>query len=214
MKLKSLFATLLVGLLTLTSCSKDEKEEKKPDPTERKKYTKQEVRNLDVKGDKWVYFSFEQGTILEVKDPQVDDKWDIAFNGYIVRLNGGSSGKGQAAALNTESKDFDKVTEIPQKDFVQDTENEIQVGYPDTKTIKISFSKELTGGFDIKNGIINIYPDNSQKWPSVYAPTKWVYVLKTTKGKFVKLQVTDCYNDRLKAVYLTFSYILSEDGKF
>lgn len=48
MKLKSLFATLLVGLLTLTSCSKDEKEEKKPDPTERKKYTKQEVRNLDV----------------------------------------------------------------------------------------------------------------------------------------------------------------------
>ena len=88
------------------------------------------------------------------------------------------------------------------------------MGYPDTKTIKISFSKELTGGFDIKNGIINIYPDNSQKWPSVYAPTKWVYVLKTTKGKFVKLQVTDCYNDRLKAVYLTFSYILSEDGKF
>ena len=74
----------------------------------------------------------------------------------------------------------------------------------------------MTGGFGVEEGIIHIAPENKEvrKYPSVYRPTKWVYVLKRANGKYVKFQLTDCYNDRAKAIYLTFQYQLSDDGNF
>ena len=51
-------------------------------------------------------------------------------------------------------------------------------------------------------------------WPSVYAPTKNVYVLKTATGKLVKFQVTDFYSDKKVAGFITFIYKVSTDGNF
>jgi hypothetical protein len=48
----------------------------------------------------------------------------------------------------------------------------------------------------------------------VYAPTKYVYIIKTAKGEYAKFQVTDFYNDGAKPNYVTFSYLISKDGKF
>ena len=66
----------------------------------------------------------------------------------------------------------------------------------------------------ITTGTIHIAPNNTQNWPSVYAPTKNVYVIKVTDNKYVKFQVTDFYGEKGDANKLTFQYLLSEDGKF
>ena len=97
MKVKSLFIILLVGIFVLTSCSKEEKEEKKSSGVKQEK-------NLNARQEKWVYYSFEKNAIVEVADPQNSLDWDIAFFAYYAKLNGGASGKGQAGVAKTENK--------------------------------------------------------------------------------------------------------------
>lgn len=210
MKLKFLIPALLIGFVALTSCSKEDTPSKKEYP---KKKELKEVKLLDVsKG--WVYFSFSKGEVVTPTKVEEDLSWDIAFNGYIVKLNGGTSGIGKAEAVSANAKEFSQVTQAPNSGYTKDTEEEVVVSYRPMKVEKISVSKLLTGGFGITTGTIHIAPNNTQNWPSVYAPTKNVYVIKVTDNKYVKFQVTDFYGEKGDANKLTFQYLLSEDGKF
>lgn len=214
MKVKLFLAALVAGIFTLTSCSKDSNKEEEKKPAN----VKQE-KNLNASQDKWVYYSFEKNAIVQVADPQNSLDWDIAFFAYYAKLNGGASGKGQAGVAKTENKDFSTAIATLPNEYKQDAARTMSYGsYPKLTERKDTFSHLLSGGFDTPTGYVSLNPNNRQssggKWPSVYAPTKWVYVLKTAKGAFVKFQVTDFYNDKTDANYPSFQYILSEDGKF
>lgn len=214
MKVKLFLATLVTGIFTLTSCSKDSNKEEEKKPAN----VKQE-KNLNARQEKWVYYSFEKNAIVEVADPQNSLDWDIAFFAYYAKLNGGTSGKGQAGVAKTENKDFSAPIATLPSEYIQDVKGTMSYGnYPNLTEKEDTFSTFLSGGFDTPTGYVSLNPNNRQssggKWPSVYAPTKWVYVLKTAKGAFVKFQVTDFYNDKTDANYPSFQYILSEDGKF
>ena len=214
MKVKLFLAALVAGIFTLTSCSKDSNKEEEKKPAN----VKQE-KNLNASQDKWVYYSFEKNAIVQVADPQNSLDWDIAFFAYYAKLNGGPSGKGQAGVAKTENKDFSAPIATLPSEYIQDVKGTMSYGnYPNLTEKEDTFSTFLSGGFDTPTGYVSLNPNNRQssggKWPSVYAPTKWVYVLKTAKGAFVKFQVTDFYNDKTDANYPSFQYILSEDGKF
>lgn len=214
MKVKLFLAALVTGIFTLTSCSKDSNKEEEKKPAN----VKQE-KNLNARQEKWVYYSFEKNAIVEVADPQNSLDWDIAFFAYYAKLNGGASGKGQAGVVKTENKDFSAPIATLPSEYIQDVKGTMSYGnYPNLTEKEDTFSTFLSGGFDTPTGYVSLNPNNRQssggKWPSVYAPTKWVYVLKTAKGAFVKFQVTDFYNDKTDANYPSFQYILSEDGKF
>ena len=213
MKVKLFLAALVTGIFTLTSCSKDSNKEEEKKPAN----VKQE-KNLNARQEKWVYYSFEKNAIVEVADPQNSLDWDIAFFAYYAKLNGGASGKGQAGVAKTENKDFSAPIATLPSEYIQDVKGTMSYGnYPNLTEKEDTFSTFLSGGFDTPTGYVSLNPNNRQssggKWPSVYAPTKWVYVLKTAKGAFVKFQVTDFYNDKTDANYPSFQYILSEDGK-
>lgn len=212
MKVKSLFTTLLVGIFALTSCSKEEKEEKKSSGVKQEK-------NLNARQEKWVYYSFEKNAIVEVADPQNSLDWDIAFFAYYAKLNGGASGKGKAGVAKVEGDDFSAPIATLPSEYIQDVKGTMSYGsYPNLTEKEDTFSAFLSGGFDTKTGYVSLNPKNMQssggKWPSVYAPTKFVYVIRTAKGAYAKFQVTDFYNDRTQANYPSFQYILSENGKF
>ena len=214
MKVKLFLAALVTGIFTLTSCSKDSNKEEEKKPAN----VKQE-KNLNARQEKWVYYSFEKNAIVEVADPQNSLDWDIAFFAYYAKLNGGASGKGQAGVAKTENKDFSAPIATLPSEYIQDVKGTMSYGnYPNLTEKQDTFSTFLSGGFDTPTGYVSLNPNNRQssggKWPSVYAPTKWVYVLKTAKGAFVKFQVTDFYNDKTDANYPSFQYVLSEDGKF
>lgn len=214
MKVKLFLATLVTGIFTLTSCSKDSNKEEEKKPAN----VKQE-KNLNASQGKWVYYSFEKNAIVQVADPQNSLDWDIAFFAYYAKLNGGASGKGQAGVAKTENKDFSAPIATLPSEYIQDVKGTMSYGnYPNLTEKQDTFSTFLSGGFDTPTGYVSLNPNNRQssggKWPSVYAPTKWVYVLKTAKGAFVKFQVTDFYNDKTDANYPSFQYVLSEDGKF
>ncbi|MFV0346062.1 MAG: HmuY family protein, partial [Bacteroidales bacterium] len=104
----------LAGILVFASCSKDEEEEQLPGGVKKYEY-------LDATSyTKWVYFSFKTGDTVTVSDPTSDLSWDIAFHRGDIRLNGGESGKGSGAAVNTELIDWDAVTEAPTSGYISD----------------------------------------------------------------------------------------------
>ena len=214
MKVKLFLATLVTGIFTLTSCSKDSNKEEEKKPAN----VKQE-KNLNARQEKWVYYSFEKNAIVEVADPQNSLDWDIAFFAYYAKLNGGASGKGKAGVAKVAGDDFSAPIATLPSEYIQDVKGTMSYGnYPNLTEKEDTFSTFLSGGFDTKTGFVSLNPNNRQsnggKWPSVYAPTKFVYVIRTAKGAYAKFQVTDFYNDKVQANCPSFQYILSEDGKF
>ncbi|WP_314893986.1 HmuY family protein [uncultured Capnocytophaga sp.] len=216
MKMNFFLPALLAGMVTLSSCSKDDnKSSEQNQGGASTNGGEKKIENLDASKKQWVYFSFEKGTTVTPTTPETDLTWDVAFNSYAVKLNGGTSGKGQAEAISADSKDFAAVTKAPTGTFVKDKEGiELTLSYKPYQTITTSASPLLTGGFGVTTGTINIAPTNMPTWPSVYAPTKNVYVLKTATGKLVKFQVTDFYSDKKVAGFITFIYKVSTDGNF
>ena len=214
MKVKLFLAALVAGIFTLTSCSKDSNKEEEKKPAN----VKQE-KNLNASQDKWVYYSFEKNAIVQVADPQNSLDWDIAFFAYYAKLNGGASGKGKAGVAKVAGDDFSAPIATLPSEYIQDVKGTMSYGnYPNLTEKEDTFSTFLSGGFDTKTGFVSLNPNNRQsnggKWPSVYAPTKFVYVIRTAKGAYAKFQVTDFYNDKVQANCPSFQYILSEDGKF
>ena len=146
---------------------------------------------LDATGD-WKYFSLKNGEVTPAK-PEEDLTWDLAFNNYYVRLNGGTSGKGKAEVVKVEGTNFAEIVEAPKAGFAKDAQGKISQGnYPNTTKVDASFSQYMSGGFGTKTGIIGLDPT---KAPKVFTPTNYIYVLKTADGTYAKVQVTDYYKD-------------------
>ena len=211
MKVKFLAPVLLTGLVTFTSCSKDDNKTPTPTPPQN---TAKEVKNLNASDEqKWVYFSFQTGTTVEVINPKTTDNWDIAFNRYNIRTNGGVSGIGEAEVVNTNSKDFAAVTKAPAEGYEKDKEV-TEYGRPRPGQTQPSVTKSE------KNPVISgtVNKQDSKGWYNYTPPkqgentphfeiTKYVYVLKTAKGgKYVKIQLTGYTNDKNETGYITFSY--------
>lgn len=63
-----------------------------------------ETRTVEVPAAGRIAFDFETGTVTETG-------WDIAFEGYTIRVNGGISGSGSAAAVPVEDA-FEALTDL------------------------------------------------------------------------------------------------------
>ena len=211
MKVKFLAPVLLTGLVAFTSCSKDDNKTPTPIPPQN---TAKEVKNLNASDEqKWVYFSFQTGTTVEVINPKTTDNWDIAFNRYNIRTNGGVSGIGEAEVVNTNSKDFAAVTKAPAEGYEKDKEV-TDFGRPHpgqtqpsvTKSEKNPVISGTVNKQDSKGWYNYIPPKQGEKTPN-HEITKYVYVLKTAKGgKYVKIQLTGYTNDKNETGYITFTY--------
>lgn len=193
MKLKFLAPALLAGFVAFTSCSKDDKKEEKKEEKVALDFSGNEAKEvqLDATGD-WKYFSLKNGEVTPAT-PADDLTWDIAFKGYYVKLNGGTSGKGKAEVVKVEGTNFAEIVEAPKAGFAKDAQGKISQGnYPNITKVDASFSQYMSGGFGTKTGIIGLDPT---KAPKVFTPTNYIYVLKTADGTYAKVQVTDYYKD-------------------
>lgn len=199
MKKVKLGLLVLCGVLFLNSCSDDD--DKKPGtPGDIKT-----VEFLDVKlYTDWVYFSFEKNTVVTVSDFANDLTWDIAFHRGDVRLNGGKSGKGKGAVVQTSSKNWDDLKEAPSIGYLTDEVGTITTSFTGTgiTTEEQPFSKTLTGWLTV---------DTSNP-PPKYTINGWIYVVKAANGNYVKLSLYDNKNEKNAAGYVSFKYQYNSDG--
>ena len=222
MKLKFLAPALLAGLVAFTSCSKDDSKKEEPKKENNQGGGNQQGGNqkggnqqgeqkpatdkitLDFSGNEvkevqlnaltgWKYFSLKEGKEVTPAKPEEDLTWDIAFNSYYVRLNGGTSGKGKAEAVKVEGTNFAEIVEAPKAGFAKDAQGKISQGnYPNITKVDASFSQYMSGGLGTKTGIIGLNP---LKAPNVFFPTNYIYIVKAADGTYAKIQVTDFYKE-------------------
>ena len=209
-------AMLLMPLVVSTSCRK-QKPDEEPDESQNSIKSGQLVVYSNDR-TKWIYVSFVQGKVVgeassinpnnpENTDTVSGDKewkarkdWDVALSWTRWRTNGGTSGKGQCAVARTEEKDFAKVTEVPAPSaFVAD--DSIQVYY------EHKWDKIATFGNALLSDVVTMVHQGGG--PPIFAFSPKVLVLRTAKGRYLKLQVTG-YMDKAKSRYLQISFRYQE----
>ncbi len=192
-----LFATMLL----VNSCEKETNDEpKKKNP---------EIFQHDIRDySKWYYYSFKTKQFVGIgeADPKKGDDskwaerldWDIAFHRQDIRTNSGTSGKGKGGILELKTENYFSVKDFDLAVFEQDKVVD--------NTIMIEFTMPPTYLTSSVNSIASKWvkiADDMSHWE---LKKKNVFIVKTTEGKFVKIQFVNFLNDVNKSGYLTMRY--------
>jgi len=151
----------------------------------------------------WKYFSFAKNDTIAVSDPLTSNEWDLAFQRYRIKTNGGMSGSGLGSAANSYLKGqagFDELKIVPDTaTFSADTSVNIAVqqGYA-TYVI----NPEIYSWFTIE-----LAAQGTQIVSSDY-----IFIVKTGIGKYAKVWFKSYYSVTNASGYVTFQYEYQPDG--
>ena len=139
------------------------------------------VQSTDAEA--WTYVSLRLGT----ETSSAGGDWDVAFSRTRVRTNSGTSGSGEAGAVDLGLSDFDAVTEAPATGYVAD--EMMTQGRPGET--EYSGNPSLGDWFD--------YDSSS----NTVTPKATIYAVRLVDGTFAKLRVDD-YSDGV--ITITYAY--------
>jgi hypothetical protein len=136
------------------------------------------TRVLADDADAWVYFDFQSGGEVTPVDPEDDDGWDLAFQRFHIRSNGGSSGSGEAEVAVLVDVDFDALRTAPHDGYITDSaDGDDEGSEPDT-------------AFEVDDGWY-AYDSSSH----TLSPRALVYIVRTPEGDYFKLEMLGYYDD-------------------
>lgn len=137
--------------------------------------------------DEWTYFTFSTGQEVLPAAPETDASWDIAFERYLVKSDGGVSGVGGVVAAALLEQDFDALAEVPADvtwaEDVADDDDENQ--YP---------QYAMGDWFD--------YAEENHE----VTPTDMVFLVQAVGGAIYKLQFTAYYDEAGTPAYIRFRW--------
>lgn len=151
------------------------------------------VYTIDARSrDVWMYFDFARGSVVALQNPQTES-WDLAFQRYVIRSNGGQTNPaGQGALLKLKGHDLATVAKVPdQAAFVGDI-------HPKNRP--------------------SSYNPLTEKWfnysylANVLVPKPEVYIVRTHDGKYAKMRLLSYYCTNKSAGCITFEYVYQGDG--
>ena len=145
--------------------------------------------DLDVSSkDAWVYFSFEHGVVTPDK-PEESLAWDVAFQRYNLKTNGGTSGPGQGAAADLGEKDLATTRSATVSGWTEDAVIE------DARTgDERSMNSVLSGWYS--------YHFGRHELVSKYS----LYAIRAADGRVALFKIYDYYDDAGTAGHLTILY--------
>jgi hypothetical protein len=140
----------------------------------------------------WMYFDFSRGSVVAVQDPKAD-AWDLAFQRYVIKTNGGDTQPtGQGALYSLGGGDFASVTRVP--------DNAIFVSDVRPKNRLSSYNPVIDKWY------------NYSYLANVLAPKPVVYIVRTRDGKYAKMRLLSYYCKDHAAGCITFEYVYQGDG--
>lgn len=151
----------------------------------------------------WKYFSFSQDDTITVSDPSVSTEWDLAFQRYRIKTNGGESGKGLGSAANTlqkGQKGFDAVKSV-QEDLVFEEDAPL--------TIAVQQGYET---FIVNPVLYTWFTMEQASEGTQIAPSDFVYIVKTASGKYAKVWFRSYYSATNVSGHITIQYKYQPDG--
>lgn len=133
--------------------------------------------------DEWVALSLDTGAVVD------DETWDLRFQRYQVRTNGGSSGEGGVEVAILDEADFLELEQAPDAEWVVDSD---ELGENDEP--QYAFSQD--GGwyeYDLATHRLSPRADR-------------VYVVKTVGERYFKLRMDGYYDDDGNAGHPSFTW--------
>jgi hypothetical protein len=192
--MKKLFYLFTLAGLTLVSCEKNNNS---------LTIQSQEFVINSTSSTTWKYFSFTKNDTVSVSDPATSTDWDMAFQRYRIKTNGGISGSGKGSAANSYKKlqaGFDMLKLIPDTTTFavdQTIQIAVQQGYATYNVNPVLYT-----WFNIELGA-----NGTQ-----IVPTDYVYIVKTATGKYAKVWFKSYYSATNVSGYVTFDYKYQPDG--
>ena len=192
--MKKYFVLSAVILSLLSACKK----ESNMQPVQAQTF---EVNSTN--STQWKYFSFATNDTVSVADPANSTAWDLAFQRYRIRTNGGLSGNGAGSAANSYLKGqtgFDALSIVPDTaTFVKDASISIAVqqGY---------------ATYIVNPKIYDWFSLEFSAEGTQIIPTDYIFVVKTATGKYAKVWFKSYYSAENVSGYVTFQYKYQPDG--
>jgi hypothetical protein len=151
----------------------------------------------------WKYFSFDSNDTITVADPANSNAWDIAFQRYRIKTNGGKSGNGSGSATNSYQHGqtgFDALKIVSDTaTFVSDDSTKI--------AIQESYAYYIVNPVLYTWFSLEFASEGTQIIPSDY-----IYIIKTATGKYAKVWFKSYYSPENVSGYVTFQYKYQPDG--
>ena len=169
----------------------------------------------------WLYFNLRTGEVFnrykvgeDIKEGEQKDRldWDIAFCGFVMRTNSGTSGCGKGGAADLGYGDYPKWTAVSQlpEDIRWTVDNDSTVNVTMSQNdwnhylVENNMDFESNPWFDPNNGPAKTLTSanpvlyNAMTFagpPPVYTPSFHTYVVRTADGKrFFKIQIISWYD--------------------
>lgn len=139
--------------------------------------------------EQWTYFDFSRGEQVKIHDTS-SLEWDLAFRRGKIITNGGATNKfGKAGLIDLGEVSFDAVESVPLKDFIPDKATRTQTENPVlSQWYKYNYiSHKLTA-------------------------RKNIYVMRTSDGKFTKIQFLSFYCADKQPGCIQMKYVYQNEG--
>ena len=139
--------------------------------------------------EQWTYFDFSRGEQVKIHDAS-SLEWDLAFRRGKIITNGGATNKfGKAGLINLGEVSFDAVESVPLKDFIPDKSTRTETENP----VLVQWYK---------------YNYISHKLTA----RKNIYVMRTSDGKFAKVQFLSFYCADKQPGCIQMKYVYQSEG--
>jgi hypothetical protein len=151
----------------------------------------------------WKYFSFEKNDTVEIADPLLSTDWDLAFQRYRIRTNGGKSGSGMGKAANSYTKGQEGFDALK---FVSDTAT-----FMADDTMQIAVVQGYAT-YIVNPRLYTWFTLEFATQGTQIVPSDFIYIVETAKGKFAKVWFKSYYSATNNSGFVTFQYKYQPDG--
>ncbi len=140
----------------------------------------------------WVHFRFATGDLFTAKDIDYDSlDWDIAFRRAKIVTNSGRASKGKTGVMAVDAVKFDSLLQVPDGGELKEDLHDRSKAEPYSPILDKWYRYDF--------------------WTHRLTPLDRIYIIRTTKGAYVKFQILDFYCGAATACY-TFRYAYQGDG--
>jgi len=151
----------------------------------------------------WKYFSFTKNDTITVSNPLSSTEWDLAFQRYRIKSNGGKSGSGLGSAANSYQKGqtgFDALK------LVSDTAT-----FAADDSVKIAVQQGYAT-YIVNPELYTWFTLEFAAQGTQIVPSDYIYIVKTGAGKYAKVWFKSYYSATNASGYVTFQYKYQPDG--
>lgn len=135
--------------------------------------------------DVWIYLDLDDGQQLEVSDPRANPDWELAFQRFNIKLNGGESGDAGVEVALLEGVTFEDVDVAPADGYTSDLPDDDDDQSPE-------YALQDWYDYDVMTHVL--------------MPRPVVYVLRTAEPQHYTLQIDAYYDEVGTSGYLGFRW--------